>query len=200
MKQTQNNSTSEESVSTTRWIKSLCFWPVLLFAVCLYGIVELSPRWVTHIRLRQEFHNRQIELISLEAQAQHLDKLQDALVNDEQFRIALAQSEIGLTEPIGKQKERVELDETLKFQGLNYSFKPSQSSYTAPYYLPVLELFATTSKLRWGSLSLAAFLIVFAFSVLHEGPVPGVLKTTMNVVKTMWRRYFKPRDEETSIV
>lgn len=144
----------------------------MLVAGALYAAVALSPKLVVYLHLRDEHYRTQVKLVTLEHRVLYLKKVMHALEHDPNFAAEQARVELGAERP---GDERIAVDESLHFTP-DADFDPSVfKSSILPWYISLLEVFATDQKTRRGLLIAAACLSLFAFTFLQESQASQLL-------------------------
>src|SRR4051794_36625698 len=96
-----------QSESQASWFGSFVGWFCLFAAAGCYGVVHLSPRLLTMVKLQHESDVNQLRLVSLEDQLQGLGRMAQALEDDPDFAAAMARSEFTADRP-GEQRIAVD--------------------------------------------------------------------------------------------
>ena len=96
-------STASSSTSRPETISgmaiSLAFWLCLLLSAVLFAIVALSPKLFIYLQLRSQFDANQSRLVSLERQADQLQRVVHAIGNDKEFASELTRIEFDAVRP-----------------------------------------------------------------------------------------------------
>lgn len=164
---------------------SLAFWTGLLTAAGLFAAVNLSPRLVTLLKLRDEQYANQTRLVSLEKQARQLERVVEALEHDPAFAAEMARLEFDALRP---GEEVIAVDRTLALDARHAATAEPARQETRAWYLPAVELVATRRELRNTLLLTAAVLVIVAFTWLQESTA-GQLETGVRVCRSVWGRY-----------
>lgn len=143
------------------WISSLLFWGQLLLALGLYAAVALSPKALVWEKLRADFLKTQSQLVNLEQQVDEVKKVVTALERDPQLMNELARIDLDATRP---GEERLSLSSDLTLQSRITQQRPHTTEVSRAWYFPLLSTFAENTKLRTTSLTVAASLVLIAFT------------------------------------
>lgn len=147
------------------WVTSLAFWLCLLAAAGLYAGVALSPRLLDFLTLRRDYHENQLQLVAVERQVGHLQKVIDALRHDPAFAREQARADFDVA---AGNEQRIPVDGHLT---LNIGTgKPDLSVIPPdlPWYAVLLQLIAHSRGLSNGMLVASGLLTVYAFAFLQE--------------------------------
>ena len=185
---------TEQFEQEQRWFSPLLFWFCLLVSAFLFGAVLLTPRILTWTKLRYDYHQNQVELVSLENQVIYLHRVNDALENDPLFREELARSHFFAEEP---DTESLPVQDSLN-PVMKLSPPVSQPKMIQlPWYLPILESFQRHPYMKDLFLGVSALIAVIAFGLLPAPEEPVAIssqqETEEECKKTGWmkRRYGK---------
>lgn len=143
------------------WISSLLFWGQLLLAVGLYAAVALAPKALVWEKLRADYLKTQSQLVNLEQQVDEVKKVVTALERDPSLIQELARIDLDATRP---GEEKMELGADLILQSGITQKRVHQTEVTRSWYFPLLATFAENVKLRTTSLTVAASLVLIAFT------------------------------------
>ncbi len=143
------------------WISSLLFWGQLLLAVGLYAAVALAPKTLVWEKLRADYLKTQSQLVNLEQQVGEVKKVVTALEHDPKLIQELARIDLDATRP---GEEKMELGSDLILQSGITQKRVHQTEVTRAWYFPLLATFAENKKLRTTSLTVAASLVLIAFT------------------------------------
>lgn len=146
-------------------VVALSFWLCLLVSAALYGLCALSPRIVEWATLRQRYLENQVELVGLQGQIKHLERVVDAMETDPEFAARLARSEFGGVVSNG---DRVPLPTAIGYDPRAPRTEERPRIAGLPWYVPLLERVADDGGLRLRSLGAAAGLMLFAFLFLQD--------------------------------
>ncbi|RLS51586.1 MAG: hypothetical protein DWH91_18935 [Planctomycetota bacterium] len=144
---------------------SLAFWFCLLTAAFLFGSVALASKLVIWHELELEATDQQQQLVTLERQVQHLDKIVHSLEHDKHFQAEIARREIGSTTA---GTEMVIVDPSLQVDIRLPPIESPNIPLIVPWYVPVLRSLAVASPWRRRLLWMAAGLCVVAFTILRD--------------------------------
>lgn len=146
-------------------IRTLAFWPCLLFAAALYAAVALSPPLLTYLTLRQQHHEGQLRLVSLKDQVDRGQKVIDALKHDPNFAKEMARADFKVAHP---DEQRIPVDAALALPhhaaGPDLTVAPPD----LPWYAPLIRLVADHHQFGNLLLAIAAGLVIYAFAWLQE--------------------------------
>jgi len=143
------------------WISSLLFWSQLLLAVGLYAAVALAPKALVWEKLRADYLKTQSQLVNLEQQVDEVKKVVTALERDPRLIQELARIDLDATRP---GEEKMELGSDLILQSGITQKRVHALEVSRPWYFPLLSTFAENTKLRTTSLTVAASLVLIAFT------------------------------------
>ena len=161
---------------------SLAFWSCLLFASCLFGIVALSPKFLTYLQLRNQFDANQQRLVSLEKQAGKLQRVIDAIHTDKEFSAELTRIELDAVRP---GEEVLPVDSALELDHRDLADTTSESGPLKRNYEPFVQMVSSDEHLRMTLLAVSALIIVFAFTSLQPSAVDG--SRAPQDQKSLWR-------------
>ena len=175
---------SERETTTKRprfgWILSALFWPALLFAAGLYGVVALSPKLQTYLKKRKAWHDRQERLVALERRVHYLQRVAKALEHDPEFKAEVARIELDASRP---GDERLPVDSDLTLEAVNVPNSRPRGD-EEPAYLFVIQQCAENKPLRQLLLGGAVLTVLFGFTYLHESQIGRIRKTAGVIIKT----------------
>lgn len=158
-------SESPQRPTDRSFLMLLAFWCCLCGAAVLFASVTLAPKLVLWHELEIETLDQQQQLVQLERQVQHLDKVVFSLEHDRRFQSELAQREMGRS-PSGE--ELISVDPSLRVDMRLPEIESPNVPLVVPWYVPILRALATPTdwrrRLLWG----AAGLCVLAFAGLCE--------------------------------
>ena len=155
------DNSNEQPDSPLSWFTSLSFWLLLLLAAAAYGLVALSPKLLTFVRLRHDYQTTQVRLVVLEYEVTDLQQVVDALERDPEFVRKLANVDFGAHRP---GEDRIPVDESLQLNVNDNAPVFTRPPDSLPWYNAILEEFATNSRLRVTTLFASAVVIVLAFA------------------------------------
>ncbi len=147
------------------WLISLAFWLSLLAAAVLYGVVALAPKYLAHLELQNRYHAGQVQLVQLEQQIHHLERVANALENDPHFADELARRDFEAARP---GDERIEVEPGLTLDAPINVSAPERQVRSLPWYGTVLGAMVGNRRLRNMTLLVAVGLTLVAFTFLHE--------------------------------
>ncbi len=143
---------------------SLAFWLTLLMAAALFAAVALSPKLAVYLQLRSQFDANQFKLVSAERQAEHLQRVINAIRNDKDFASELTRVEFDAVRP---GEEVLPVDDALELDGRRI-IAPTPPPVPIPvWYEPGVRYVASESSLRTSLLASAALLVVVSFAMLQ---------------------------------
>ena len=155
------DNSNEQPDSRLSWLTSLTFWLMLLIAAVAYGLVALSPKLLTFVRLRHDYQTTQVRLVVLEYEVTDLQQVVDALEHDPEFIRKLAIVDFGAHRA---GEDRIPVDASLQLDARDNAPVFALPANSLPWYSAILEAFATNSHLRRTTLFASALVIVLAFS------------------------------------
>ena len=147
------------------WLTSLAFWLCLFVSAALYGSVTLSPKLLAYFTLNREYHANQWKLVSLEKQVARLQKVIDAQKNDPSFVREQARSDFDIASP---DEQRIPVDSHLRLNIGSGAAEAPVVPPDLPWYTPLLAAVAGSHKIGDALLGVAAFLVLYAFTLLYE--------------------------------
>lgn len=146
-------------------VLSAGFWGCLVAASVLFGTVALAARVVEHARLERETAERQSELLTLNRDVMHLERVVRGLQSDASFAQTVARHALGrrpagaIALPVGGK---------LRYDPREAAPDPIDVTWQAPWYLPILASVATSPQRQQRWSLIAAGLLAFGFVFLHE--------------------------------
>ncbi len=162
------------------WIVSGLFWLALLTAGLLYGAVALSPRLAIQIELRQRYREGQIQLVQMEQQIAHLERVSQAIAQDTHFKEQLARVDFDAIRP---GEEVLAVDPSTAVDARLAIERPTLARPSRPWYGPLVTLVAESPRLRRGLLLGSATLILFSFGFLHPSQADRLLSAARTAQK-----------------
>lgn len=147
------------------WLTSLAFWLCLFAAAALYGSVTLSPKLLAFLTLNRDYRANQWRLVSLKKQVDHLQKVIDAQKNDPAFVREQARSDFDVASP---DEQRIPVDSHLRLNIGTGNADLVVVPPELPWYSMLLAGVARSRAFANTLLGLAAFLVLYAFTLLHE--------------------------------
>ncbi len=163
------------SDSHASWAVSLAFWLALLAAVGVYSLVALSPKLLTYIQLRHDYHATQVRLAGLEHEVDDLNQVVDSLSRDPDFVRKLASVDFGARRA---GEERIPVDEHLQLSIRDNDPVFEMPADSLPWYGSVVYPFAVHQRLRGAMLLASGLMLIFAFMFLPPTlSTPNDLKT-----------------------
>lgn len=169
---------------------SLAFWIALLIAALLFATVNLSPRLTTLLKLRDEHYANQLRLVALEKQARQLERVVEALEHDPAFAAEMARLEFDALRP---GEEVISVDRKLALDARHAATVELERQATRAWYLPAVEIVATSQDLRNTLLLAAAVLVIVSFTWLQESTA-GQIEAGGRALQGVWGRYRKRSD------
>lgn len=152
------------------WVTSLLFWLCLVLAASMYGGVALAPKLLSWLTLKQEHYTHQVRLVELERKVKYLGRVVDAMENDAEFAAQLARVDFDAARP---GDERIAVDPMLSLDARERPAATPALPRTASLLAPLLRQVTDRPELRRALLTIAAALILFAFTFLQEPAVEG---------------------------
>ena len=156
--------TTDQSESHASWTISLAFWLALLAAIGVYALVALSPKLLSYIQLRHDYHATQMRLVGLEHEVDDLTQVVDSLARDPDFVRKLASVEFGARRA---GEERIPVDEHLQLSIRDNDPVFEMPADSLPWYGSAVYPFAVDNRLRGTMLLAAALTLVLAFMFLQ---------------------------------
>ena len=157
--------------SSRSWAVSLSFCGCWLLAVGLYASVALSPKFANYIRLRNDFHVTQFELVELEREVNYLSRVAGALERPD-FSEELARVDFDASRP-GDERVRVKpKGSPISRETIDASAPEDlvgRPAMAFPWYMPLVDMLASDAKLRETLLIAAGVILLVAFTFLHDG-------------------------------
>jgi hypothetical protein len=160
------------------WATSLAFWLALLAAISAYSVVALSPKLLSYIQLRHDYHATQMRLVGLEHEVDDLSQVVDSLARDPDFVRKLASVDFGARRP---GEERIPVDEHLQLSIRDNDPVFEMPADSLPWYGAAVHPFAVNARLRGMILLGSALMLVFAFMFLQP-TVPVAVATEQSLV------------------
>ena len=157
------SATAEQSDAHDSWTGSLSFWLALLIAAATYALVALSPKLLTFIRLRHDYHATQMQLVSLEHEVSDLQQVADALEHDPEFVRKLASVDFGAQR---EGEDRIPVDADLQLSIRDNDPVIEMPAAALPWYGSAIEPFAINQRVRRVTLFTSAAIVVLAFTAL----------------------------------
>lgn len=186
----QTNQDQPESHAS--WTISLAFWLTLLAAISAYSLVALSPKLLSYIQLRHDYHATQMRLVGLEHEVDDLSQVVDSLASDPDFVRKLASVEFGARRP---GEERIPVDEHLQLSIRDNDPVFEMPADSLPWYGSAVYPFAVNNRLRGTMLLASALTLVLAFMFLQPSATVSVAKEqspAMNAPGGILSRYRRP--------
>ena len=160
------------------WVTSLLFWLCLVLAATMYGVVALAPKLLSWLTLKQEHYTHQVRLVELERKVKYLGRVVDAMENDADFAAQLARVNFDAARP---GDERIAVDPMLSLDARDRPTAAPALPRTASLLVPLLRQVTDRPDLRRALLTIAAALILFAFTFLQEPAIdvmpPGISRS-----------------------
>ncbi|WP_437227636.1 hypothetical protein SH661x_000476 [Planctomicrobium sp. SH661] len=153
--------------SLSSWFFSILFWVCLGLCTLIFTALVLAPRWWEAERLHARFTKNALVIRDLEQGNQHLMRVAQALENDPDYRNRVASSELGTVTP---GETRIPLDTSLAYDPRVLAGSPptAAASQQASWYLPFLEVTATSSNVRIRLGLLALVLVFLSFACMND--------------------------------
>jgi hypothetical protein len=171
-----------------RSVAAPLFWACLLFSVALYAPCVLAGRVVAWADLQQQYDRNQAELIGVQRQVRHLQRVADALEADPGFAAQLARVELGAA-PAGARVIALppELANDPRVPPPVEAIEPPR----APWYLSIMQRLAGDSALRRNLLLAAAGVFLFGFLVFRD----GAFAAPRGLLRVVFGRYLRKETE-----
>lgn len=169
---------------------SLAFWVALGTAAVLFATVNLSPRLAALLELRDEHYANQLRLVALEKQARQLERVVEALEHDPAFAAEMARLEFDALRP---GEEVISVDRKLALDARRAATIEPERQATRAWYLPAVEIVATSQDVRNTLLLAAAVLVIASFTWLQESTA-GQIEAGGRALQSAWGRYRKRSD------
>ena len=162
---------------------SLAFWLCLVLSAALFAVVALSPKFLVYLQLRGQFDANQVRLVSLETQAERLQRVIDAIRNDKDFASELTRIEFDAVRP---DEEVIPVDSTLELDNRALAVPESAMEPARKWYAPIVQFVANDRNTRVTLLGSAAILIVISFTILQPAGAEQVT-TGVHRANSIWR-------------
>ena len=143
---------------------SLAFWLCLLVAAVLFALVSLSPKLSVYLQLRSQFDTNQLRLVTLELQAEQLQRVIDAIRTDKDFAAELTRIEFDAVRP---DEEVIPVESALKLDARAVETPLPAPASVHVWYEPIVKYFASDNTLRVSLLGAAAILVIVSFTMLQ---------------------------------
>ena len=127
--------------------------------------MTLSPKLLAHLTLSRDYRANQWQLVSLKKQVDHLQKVIDAQKNDPAFVREQARSDFDVASP---DEQRIPVDSHLRLNIGTGSADLVVVSPDLPWYAGLLAGVARSRPAANALLGLAAFLVLYSFTLLYE--------------------------------
>ena len=151
----------------------MAFWLALLAAIGAYSLVALSPKLLSYIQLRHDYHATQVRLVGLEHEVDDLSQVVDSLSRDPEFVRKLASVEFGASRA---GEVRIPVDEHLQLSIRDNDPVFELPADSLPWYGSAVYPFAVNNRLRGTMLLAAALTLVLAFMFLQPTATVSVLQ------------------------
>jgi hypothetical protein len=147
----------------------MAFWLALFLALGLFAGVALAPRLLDQIHLSRAFQRNQARLAELERQVERLDRVILAQRSDPAFAREQARADFGSDfELSSSDEQRLPVAGHLTLSiGASDGGRPG-STFDLPWYEPLVRLPVESRRTSNLLLTLAATLIIAAFTYLPE--------------------------------
>ncbi len=165
--------TTDQPDTHASWAISLAFWLALLAAIGAYSLVALSPKLLSYIQLRHDYHATQMRLVGLEHEVDDLTQVVDSLARDPDFVRKLASVEFGARRA---GEERIPVDEHLQLSIRDNDPVFEMPADSLPWYGSAVYPFAVNNRLRGTILLASALTLVFAFMFLQPTATVSMAK------------------------
>lgn len=159
---------SQPASAVQGWVTSLLFWLCLLLSATMFASVALAPKLLAWLTLKHEHYTHQVRLVEMERKVTYLGRVVDAMENDPEFASQLARVDFDAVRP---GDERIAVDSTLSLDGRERQPEVPAVPRTTSLLTPLLHQITDRPELRRALLTIAAVLILFAFTFLQESAV-----------------------------
>tara|TARA_R110002095_G_scaffold121566_1_gene105759 strand:+ start:9437 stop:10036 length:600 start_codon:yes stop_codon:yes gene_type:complete len=180
---------NQNEESRYAWIISMTFWIFLFIAASMFAAVVLAPRYLSYLKLRNEYLANQVQLVSLENQVEYLKQIAHSLEHDPEFRSEVARVDFDAVCP---GEERISVDPDLALDVPQWNPNHKIPVINRSWYQPMLSVLSDNQKIRSSILLTAAVIVVLSFTFLHESQsrqLETVTRSTRNIVGTFLSRY-----------
>lgn len=167
------------------------FWLCLLVSAALYAPCALASRVVAWAELREKYDENQADLVGVQQQVQHLQRVANALEADPAFAAQLARVELGAAQPGTRV---IALPAELANDPRIPPSVPAVEPPRTPWYLPLMQRVAADHALRRNLLCTAAGVFLFGFLVFRD----GAFAAPNGALRAVFGRYL--RDEQSGKV
>lgn len=170
---------------------SIAFWLCLIFAAGLFGVVALSPKYLIYLQLRSQFDANQVRLVSLESQADKLQKVIDAIRTDKDFASELTRVEFDAVRP---GEELLPVESSLELDHNALTVTDTTTELRHEWHEPVVAFIAGDRNARITLLGAAAVLIIISFTILQPASTEHVnsgVRGANSVWRTLLSRYVR---------
>lgn len=179
-------------------ILSIGFWACAGCAAVLFGAVSLAPRVVERARLERDYFARQSELVDLQGEVQHLERLVQQLE-----RAGAGALQEGADRRPREGVDRgvsLPLSDELKHDPRHAPVESAGVPYSDPWYVSILAGVAASRERQRDWSLLAGGLLLFGFVFLHEQAGSRCLARSV-VTPCGWlvRRYWKPPGDPNGV-
>ncbi len=176
-------------VRAIEWVVSLLFWTQLLIAALLYATVALAPKVNTLLNLSADSQSLKSQLVDLEHQVTDMKKVTEALEHDPRMLEELARLNLDVTRP---GEESIPVGSELMLQSEMTRPRTLPPEFERPWYVSVVEAFATNHSLRNSLLFGAAVLVLISFTFFHASQAAQFstgLKSVRESASSLTKRY-----------
>jgi hypothetical protein len=146
-------------------LSSVIFWICLFVAAGLYATVSLAPKLLTYLDLELDYRFNQWELVELDRQVSHLDKVIQAQTSDPAFIQEQVRSAFDVTRP---DEQRIPVESHLRLNIEVAAPAARNAVPTWPWYAPLVAVVAQSHEIGTALLCTAAALVLFAFTFLYD--------------------------------
>tara|TARA_Y100001001_G_scaffold145178_1_gene151647 strand:- start:87 stop:617 length:531 start_codon:yes stop_codon:yes gene_type:complete len=145
---------------------SLAFWLTLVAATGLYGFVSLAPSCLVLGDLAADSADNRDDERALENRIEYLEQVRDTLKADPGYANELAGLDL---QESGPGENRLTVDESLRLAPRASLTLTASDKSAGPWAArPIVASLANNDTLRITLLVIAAAMILFAFTALHE--------------------------------
>lgn len=181
IKSDQREGSPPETVSGL--LVSLMFWLSMLLATLLFAAVGLSPKLLEQARLNAQFQANQSQLVAIERQNERLQRVVDAIRNDQDFAAEMTRIEF---DAVRTDEEIIPVDAELRLVPRDIDIPRISAAVPEVWYRPVIAPFAESDSLRQSLLAAAATLVIVSFTWFQ----PAARRSRPNLAvarKSVWQ-------------
>ena len=156
---------------------SFAFWLCLLVAAVLFALVSLSPKYSVYLKLRAQFDSNQVRLVALELQAEHLQRVINAIRTDKDFAAEMTRIEF---DAVRQDEEVIPVEIALKLDTRSAGTHVPEAIPFRAWYAPIVNYFASETRLRMCLLGFATALVIVSFTLLQPAAAVQVSNGVQN--------------------